>query len=311
MTRVLYGGKTREADAWRDAILALKPDLDLILDPVECDPASIDILLYAPSGPIQNLAPYAGAAAIQSLWAGVETILGNPTLPEHTPVLRMVEDGLTIGMTDYVVGHVLRAHLGVQRQQEDQQAGRWGEDGPPLSQDRRVGIVGLGALGRDAAEKLAALHFRVSGWSRSPKALTGVTCLSGTDGLQQLLGTSEILVLLVPLTPATNGLIGADALSRLPEGAHIINAARGPLIDEDALLEALDTGKIETATLDVFDTEPLPQGHPFWSHPRVLVTPHIASATRPPTAARTILEQVSRFEAGKPFLHIVDRERGY
>ena len=311
MTRVLYGGKTKCAQVWSDAILALEPSLDLVLDPDACPPDSVDLLLYEPSGPINDLKPYAGIAAIQSLWAGVETLLANPTLPGVVPLLRMVEDGLTIGMTDYVVGHVLRAHLEVNRLQEDQRAAIWGDENPPLSTDRRVGVIGLGTLGRDAAEKLAALRFRVSGWTRSEKTIAGVTCLHGTDGLAQMLSESEILVLLAPLTQETEGMIDANALARMPIGAHLINAARGPLVDEDALLAALDKGQIASATLDVFCTEPLPQSHPFWSHPRVFVTPHIASATRPPTAAQTIIEQVARFEAGKPFLHVVDRDRGY
>lgn len=310
MTRLLYAGRPDQAAKWREALLALRPGLDLADEPAECDPATVDILLYAPSSPVQDLSPYAGIAAIQNLWAGVETLLANPTLPD-VPLLRMVEDGMTIGMTDYVVGHVCRAHLGVMAQQADQAAGVWGTVNPPLSVNRRVGIVGLGELGRDAAEKLTSLRFDVRGWSRTAKDIPGVTCLHGRDGLTELLKTSEILVLLAPLTPETRGLINADTLAQMPSGAHLINAARGPLVDDTALLAALDAGQIATATLDVFDTEPLPQGHAYWTHPRVLVTPHVASATRIVTAAETIIGQVTRFEAGKPFLHVVERERGY
>ena len=311
MTRILYGGKAEMADVWRDALLAIRPRLDLVMSPDACDPETIDIVLYEPSGTINDMSPYSGVAAIQSLWAGVETLLENDTLPLEPPLLRMVEDGLTLGMTDYVVGHVYRAHLGVVAQQQDQARGVWGTSNPPLSRDRRVGIVGLGALGQDAAEALVRARYNVSGWSRTQKEIAGVRCLCGPDGLRVLLSECEILVLLAPHTPETENLLDRDAFAEMPQGAHLINAARGALVDEDALLSALNSGHIATATLDVMRTEPLPVSHGFWDHPNVLITPHIASVTRPESAARTIIEQVERFETGQPFLHRVRRERGY
>lgn len=311
MTRVLYAGDPAEARAWADRLLALRPDLDLTLDADAIDPADVDILVYEASGPVQDLAPYAGAAAILNLWAGVEAVLANPTLPDGVPLCRMVEDGLTEGMTDYVCGHVLRLHLEMDRHRERQARGEWSTDNPPLSRNRTVGIVGLGALGRDAAERLAFLRFDVSGWSRSAKDIPGVRCLHGPDGLETLLAGSEILVLLAPLTPETENLLDADRIASMPRGAHVVNAARGPLIDDAALLAALDTGHLASATLDVFRVEPLPADHPYWSHPSVTLTPHIASITRPETAARAVVEQIARHERGEPFAHAVDRSRGY
>jgi len=311
MTRLLYAGKLADADAWRDMLLSLRPDLDLAMEPSTCDPSSVDILLYEPSGTVNDLRLYSGVSAIQSLWAGVETLLRNETLPKEPPLLRMVENGMTEGMTDYVVGHVYRAHLGVAAQQRDQSTQIWGNTHPPLSQDRKVGIIGLGALGRDAAETLSRSRFDVSGWSRSLKEIEGVRCFSGKAGLSDMLSETEILVLLAPLTPDTENLMNAAAFSQMPHGAHIINASRGPIIDDDALLAALDSGQIATATLDVFREEPLPQENAFWSHPSVMVTPHVASVTRMKSAAQMIIEQVERFETGQPFLHMVDRERGY
>ena len=311
MTKILYGGKPSMAADWRDALLALKPDLDLVMSPDDCTPQEVDIILYEPSGAIQDIREYSEIAAIQSLWAGVETLIESDVLPVGPPLLRMVEDGLTHGMTDYVVGHIYRAHLGVVRQQSEQAKGVWGTVNPPLARDRKVGIVGLGALGRDAAEKLHELRFNVSGWSRTAKEIDGVRCLCGPDGFQQLLAESEILALLAPHTPETENLLDAGAFAAMPKGSHLINAARGALVDEDALLAALDSGQIATAVLDVMLEEPLPSSHPFWQHPNVLITPHIASVTRPETAAATIIEQVERFETGRPFLHTVQRERGY
>ena len=311
MTRVLYAGDPDEAGAWRDRLLALKPGLDLTLDIDAIDPGDVDILIYEASGPVKDLAPYAGVAALQNLWAGVEAILANPTLPDAPALCRMVEPGLTIGMTDYVAGHVLRLHLGMDRHRTRQARGEWSTDNPPLSTDRTVGIAGLGELGRDAAEKLAFLRFDVSGWSRSPKTIEGVRCLHGPDGLATLLAESDILVLLAPLTPETENLLDAPRIAAMKPGAHIINVARGPLIDDDALLAALDSGQVASATLDVFRTEPLPAGHPYWSHPSVTISPHIASITRPETAAKVVVEQIDRHERGEPFAHVVDRRNGY
>ncbi len=311
MTRVLFAGRTDHAPDWCARLRAERPDIILTDDVAGTDPASVDILVYAPNGPISDLSPYAGAAAIQCVWAGVETLLDNPTLPEGPTLLRMVEPGLTIGMTDYVVGNVMRIHLGMDGHKAKQAQKIWTDDNPPLSCDRHIGIVGLGALGRDAAEKLAALRFQVSGWSRSTKAIDGVRCLHGVDGFDALLAEADIVVLLAPLTPDTEDLMDAAAIAKMKRGAHIINAARGQLIVDEALLAALDSGQVGGATLDVFRTEPLPSDHPYWEHPSVTITPHIASITRRDTAVKVILEQIGRYERGEAFEHVVDRKSGY
>ncbi|MCL4132801.1 UNVERIFIED_CONTAM: hypothetical protein GTU68_061695, partial [Idotea baltica] len=172
-----------------------------------------------------------------------------------------------------------------------------------------VTILGLGALGTACAQALVTLDFDVTGWSRTPKSVTGVTCLSGDVGTA--LNGCEIAVLLLPLTPQTKNILNADTLSRMAKGAFILNPGRGPLIDDTALLNALDSGQIAHATLDTFRVEPLPADHAYWAHPNVTVTPHIASATRPAAAARVIAENIRRGESGHPFLHLVDRSNGY
>jgi len=166
-------------------------------------------------------------------------------------------------------------------------------------------------LGQTSAHALAALGFNVTGWSRTTKDIPGVTCLSSAEGLKQALSQAEIVVLLLPDTPATENTLNAETLALLPKGARIINPGRGPLIDDDALLEALNSSQVGHAPLDVFRTEPLPADHPYWAHPNVTVTPHIASETRPATAAQVICENIRRGEAGEPFLHLVDRDLGY
>jgi glyoxylate/hydroxypyruvate reductase A len=180
-----------------------------------------------------------------------------------------------------------------------------------LARDRRVGVLGLGVLGAAAARALAALHFDVAGWSRSPKAIPGVACYNGPAGLPALLGRSEILVCLLPLTPETEGILGAATFDALPRGAQIINAARGGHLVEADLLAALDDGRLGGAVLDVFATEPLPPDHPFWHHPTITVTPHVAGMTRAHSAATAIAANIRRIAAGQPPAPLVDRTRGY
>ncbi|MEI4233014.1 2-hydroxyacid dehydrogenase [Roseovarius sp. D22-M7] len=274
----------------------------------EAPPDQVDYIVYAPNSEVQDFTPYTRAKAVLNLWAGVENIVGNPTL--KIPLARMVDHGLTQGMVEWVTGHVLRHHLGMDRHILGQD-GEWRAEAPPLAHQRRVTVLGLGALGQACAQMLVQLGFPVTGWSRRPKDIAGLTCLAGDDGLEAALRTADILVLLLPLTDETENLLDARTLALLPEGAMIVNPGRGPLIDDDALIDALDRGHVAHATLDVFRQEPLPPEHPFWAHPRVTVTPHIASETRPDTAAQVIAENIRRGEAGEPFLHLVDRESGY
>lgn len=271
-------------------------------------PETVDYIVYAPSTKNPDLSGYARAKAALGLWAGVETIITNPTLT--MPYARMVDAGLTQGMVEWVTGHVLRHHLGMDADicRSD---GQWVKHLPPLAAQRRVGVLGLGELGLACTRALGGLGFDVAGWSRRAKEIEGVQCFSGDDGLAALLARTEILVLLLPLTAATENLINAETLALLPKGAVVLNPGRGALIDDDALLAALETGQLGHATLDTFRIEPLPENHPFWAHPRVTVTPHIASETRPETAALVIAENIRRGEAGEPFLHLVDRAQGY
>ncbi len=268
----------------------------------------VDYVVYGPTGPLQDFTPFTRLKAVLCLWAGVEKISGNKTLT--VPLTRMVDEGLTQGMTEWVVGHVLRHHLEMD-QHITQQDGTWAPNAPPLASQRTVCILGLGALGEAAARALVALNFNVTGWSRTAKDIPGVTCLHGANGLRDALSQAEIVVLLLPDTPATENTLNAETLALLPTGAKIINPGRGPLIDDDAMLAALDSGQVGHATLDVFRTEPLPSEHPYWAHPNVTVTPHIASETRPITTAKVVCENIRRGEAGEPYLHLVDRDLGY
>jgi glyoxylate/hydroxypyruvate reductase len=309
MINVLFAARSESWDAYRDALPAAFAEAGLAVDlRREFPPDEVDYIVYAPNSGIRDFRPFSRAKAVLNLWAGVEDVVYNQTLT--IPLCRMVEDGLTEGMVEWVTGHVLRHHLGI----DDflaRQDGTWSPAYPPLARDRRVAMLGLGELGAACARSLARLNFRVTGWSRTQKRIEGIACLAGEEGLEQALTGAEIVVLLLPLTSATEDLMNAARLSLLASGAAIVNPGRGPLIDDAALLAALDAGQVGHATLDVFRTEPLPPDHPFWAHPKVTVTPHVASATRPRTASLSIAENIRRGEAGHPFVNVVNRVNGY
>ena len=310
MLKVLFSAKPAQWPLYRPALVqafdAAGLDVDLAQDHA---PSGVDYIVFAPNGPVRDFRPYTKTKAVMSLWAGVETVVGNATLTQ--PLCRMVDDGLTGGMVEWVTGHVLRHHLGMDAHINGQD-GVWRDDVfPPIAAERPVTILGIGALGAACGAALAQLGFPVTGWSRSPKTLPGIRCLHGEDGLGAALTGAQVVVLLLPQTPETDGILDAAHLGLLARGAFVLNPGRGPLIDDAALLAALGSGQVAHATLDVFRTEPLPQDHPFWAHPQVTVTPHIASTTRPETAANVIAANIGRGEAGAPLLHLVDRTAGY
>lgn len=286
----------------------LQAGLDVNLSRDHADPKDVDYVVFAPNGPVSDFTPYTNAKAVLSLWAGVDSIVKNPTLTQ--PLTRMVDTGLEEGMREYVTGHVLRHHLGMDRYILND-APNWTPVVPPLARDRKVGILGLGALGLACAQSLIALNFQTLGWSRRAKDIKGMRCYAGEDGLRAVLSQAEILVLLLPVTAETENTLDAQALVQMPHGAAIINPGRGPLIDDTALLAALESGQISHATLDVFRIEPLPESSPFWTHKSVTVTPHIASETRAKTASDIIADNIKRSETGQPLRFLVDRSAGY
>lgn len=305
--RVLFAARDGLWPEWSPILSRLAPEMELVrADGADADPASIDAIIYAPGGPVEDLSPYVNARLVQSLWAGVERIVTNPTLTQ--PLARMVDPGLARGMAEYCTGWTLRAHLGMDAYRQD---GLWRNDlTPPLADARQVTILGMGELGRSVAAMLRGIGFRLAGFSASGRAVEGIEVF-GPNRLDRALSRAEILINLLPDTPQTRGLLDAARLALLPQGAWLINPGRGTVLDDDALLAALDCGPLAHAVLDVFRTEPLPPDHPFWLHPRITVTPHIAAETRPETAAPVAVENLRRAMAGRPVLHLVDRQRGY
>ncbi|SMO48842.1 2-hydroxyacid dehydrogenase [Paracoccus laeviglucosivorans] len=305
--RVLFAAPARQWDEWAPALRNACPEIELCRDG---DPAGFDALVYAPGypedGTVLDFSPFTRARVVQSLWAGVERIVTNTTLTQ--PLCRMVDPGLTRGMVEYCLGWTMRAHLGMHVYRQD---GVWRNDVmPPLASSRNVSILGMGELGRAVATALLALGFRVTGWSQSGREVPGVDMLAG-DALPKALSRAEILICLLPDTPDTRNLLDAERLALLPKGATIINSGRGTLIDDTALLAALNRGDLGHAVLDVFRTEPLPADHPFWTNRHVTVTPHVAADTRAETAAPVAAENLRRAMQGAPLLHLVDRKRGY
>ncbi|WP_119461196.1 2-hydroxyacid dehydrogenase [Rhodospirillaceae bacterium SYSU D60014] len=307
---VLFLSPSENAEQWRDMLLRFDPNIDFRCWPETGRIEEIEFaLVWRP--PAGELKRYPNLKVIFSLGAGVDSLMREGDLPPGIPVVRLVDRGLTASMTEYVLLHVLRYHRRVPELEALQRRQEWKPLAYPLPWERKVGVMGLGVLGGDAAAKLSALGFDVAGWSRSPKELPGVSGFHGDAGLIPFLARSEILVCLLPLTPATAGILNARTLAALPRGASIINAARGGHVVETDLLAALDSEQIAYATLDVFHEEPLPSDHPFWTHPRITVTPHIASATPPQTAAETIFQSMRLAREGRPLPNLVDLATGY
>lgn len=307
---LLFASADDPAADWVPLLHAAIPDLTIRVWPDVGDPAEIDFaLVWRPHPGLLDGLP--NLKLVFSLGAGVDAVLTGGALPDHVPLVRMVDDGLTEGMTEYVVLHCLAWHRQAGAYRAQQAERRWHPLRETLARERRVGVMGLGVLGGDAARALAALRFDVSGWSRSPKSIPGVRCFHGAEHLPDFLARCDILVCLLPLTADTQGILNADLFARLPDGAVLINVARGGHLVEADLLAALDSGRLRGATLDVFATEPLPETHPFWAHPAVEVTPHVASITHPRTAVRQIAANIRNHASGKPLAGVVDRRRGY
>ncbi len=307
---LLFKSDLDRADLWMEALNRHAPELEVRPWPEVGDPAEIDYaLVWKP--PAGLLKGFPNLKAIFSLGAGIDHLASDPELPRTVPLVRMVERGLTAGMTEYVVMQVLYHHRRMLDYRAQQAAEVWEELPFVAPWQRRVGVMGLGVLGSDAAGKLASLRLDVAGWSRSPKSLPGVTCFSGAAGFEDFLARTEILVCLLPLTQETRGLLNAELFAKLPKGAALINVGRGEHLEERDLLAALESGQLDSATLDVFRKEPLPPGHPFWSHPRIVMTPHVASITIPDTAAESVVANIRRIEAGEPPENRVDLARGY
>jgi len=307
---LLFVGAAERTESWAKAFAEIAPEIDFRPYVSGQDLSGIPYCLVWRAAP--GLWPaMKGLRIIFGLGAGVERLLADPSLPRDVPLVRMVEPELTRGMAEYVLWQSLFHHRKVWELEAAQSCATWRPHTYPAPWDRTIGIMGLGELGTAAAAKLVEFGFQVRGWSRSSRSLPKVESFAGPDQLPAFLSKTEILVCLLPLTRETHGILNASLFAQLPRGASIINAARGGHLVEADLSAAMTSGQINAATLDVFDTEPLPKDHPFWSTERLYITPHNASITDPRSAAWRIARQIAKFEAGEALENVVDRARGY
>jgi len=300
---ILFASETEDAGVWLPRLRNALPDDKFFVSPQE----DIDVALVA-TPPKGTFEPLKKIKLVQSLWMGVERLLADPHYPKGVPLARLVDPGMVAAMSETVLAQVIdwhRHHYYYRAQQDER---RWHRLKQYLASDRTVGLLRLGELGSDVARKLSALGFNVVGWSRRPKTLPGVTCLTELDAV---LERSDVAVCLLPLTPHTRGILNSRTLRKMKLGGAVINVARGGHLVAEDLIEVLDSGYLAHAYLDVFEHEPLPREHPLWSHPGITITPHSAALTEPRTAIPRIVENIERLRRGEPPHNLVDFDAGY
>jgi glyoxylate/hydroxypyruvate reductase A len=305
----LYKANATRGQEWARFFAARAPELPFRLWPDVGDPARVRY--QAAWMPPENIAAtFPNLELVFSVGAGVDQF-DVSRLPPHIPLIRMLEPGIAESMVEYVTMAVLALHRDLVHFIAQQRQQTWREIQSTQAAKRRVGVMGLGLLGQAVLERLKAFGFPLAGWNRSPRTIKDVSCYAGGPALSNFLVRTDILVCLLPLTSETRGILNRSLFAALPRGAQLVNVGRGGHLVEADLIEALDHGVLSAAVLDVAEHEPLAAGHPFWSHPRILLTPHIASMTAPEAAVEFVLETIARHRRGEALPGRVDRERGY
>lgn len=310
MSVVLINPGRDPVENWVKALNKALPDIEIRIWPDAGNREEVRFII-ANTLPPGAFATFPNLAFVAGTAVGVERLLNDPALSPHVPILRQRNEERAGMMSAWVVYHVLRH----QRRFDDYEANKAKKLWQPLEvvppANVRIGVMGLGNLGLPVARALSGLMYRVSGWSRSEKRIEEIETFAGMESFPAFLAQSDIVVSILPKTPETAGLLNAKTLAHLPDGAYVINAGRGTLIDEDALLQAIDSGRLSGAALDVFQTEPLPEDHPFWTHPKIAITPHYACQGRAEYSARTAIANIKRVLAGQEPVGLVDRKAGY
>ena len=312
MSIVLIGDLSpAEYESWGAELASRLPaDETLVLAPHCQDRSAVDIA-FAANPPWGQLATYPNLRFVQSLWAGVERLLHDTSLPEHVVIARLVDPTMAQSMLEGTLAAVLYVHRQFPAYLRQQQSGTWRPHSQPVSARRKVAILGFGQMGQPVARGLTALGFRACAWGLHSRSETGVDYSWGTAGLKKVLADTQILINLLPLTATTAGILNAALFDQLAPGAALINFGRGGHLQERDLLAALQTGRLGHAVLDVFNEEPLPAGHPFWSHRQITVLPHVAASTDAESAAPIAVQNVAAFRAGRPLTGLVSRSLGY
>jgi glyoxylate/hydroxypyruvate reductase A len=299
-----------ERERWMAALAEALPDEQWVFAGEDFDRAAVEIAIVANPAP-GSLQGLPSLKLIQSLWAGVDRLLLDPTLPPEVPITRLVDPAMNEAMAETALWAVLSLHRGFFDYARQQQELVWSQALQRRADEVGVLVLGLGQMGGTVAKRLAFNGYRVTGWNRHAVQLPGVTCRHGEDALDELLAKAEVVVNLLPLTPATRGLFNADRFKAMRPGASLVNLARGAHVVEADLLAALDSGRLRHAVLDVFTQEPLPAEHPLWRHPKVSLLPHVAALTDPRSAAVIAAKNVRALREAQPLKNQVDRTRGY
>ncbi len=312
MSIVLIGDLSGPAyESWRGHLGAhLPPGESLVLAPQCTDKGAVDVALVA-NPPWGELATYPNLRFVQSLWAGVDRLLGDPALPRNITLARLIDPAMAQSMVEGAVAATLFVHRQFPAYLRQQHHRTWRQLPQPVASRRTVGVLGFGQMGQPVCAALAAAGFRIHAWGQHPRGDATIVYSWGDAGLHSVLAEAEILINLLPLTPATAGILNLRLFAQLPKGAALINFGRGAHLVDDDLLDALSSEHLGHAVLDVFHQEPLPTSHPFWMHPQITVLPHVAATTDPATAAPIAVQNVIAFRTGRPITGLVSRSLGY
>ena len=296
-------------DALARDLRRMAPEMDIRTAATLGDPQDIKMIAVSR---LQNdlIRQLANLELVQKLGAGVETLVAHPDLPRHVRIARLKPDAPAREIAEFFLAYVLRVQRNMDQHDRDQENATWRPIEPRETPDTTIGVLGLGHIGRRTACLFRDLGFQVLGWSRSPKAIEGVRCLTGDAGLNELLSVSDYVAAILPSTPQTRDLFDAAMFDRMKDGAVFLNAGRGDLVVETDLVAALEKGRPASAVLDVVRSEPLPPGDPLWRHPKVIITPHV-SGWHLGDALKDVVENYRRLTSGDPLLHAVDRQKGY